>query len=137
MITSELDNVEFPRKITRCAKSRKLTRLERARRKKIKRRRILFFVFSFILIITTVFILKFSKKELALKSPQTALEYFMLDSLNPKLDRIDNSELIYSHENKSIYKVYGIDNKEAFKIYEIGLKKDSSNWSIDTLKTLN
>ncbi|WP_297634233.1 hypothetical protein [uncultured Clostridium sp.] len=115
----------------------KMTRREKSRRKKFERRRFIFFAISFLLIIASIFIFNFSKKRTALKAPDTALNYYMTNSFNSKLERIDSFELIYSHEGKSIYKVYGLDNSETFKIYEVSLVKGSSNWNIDNLKNLN
>lgn len=114
-----------------------ITRREKSRQKKIERRRFIFFAISFLLIIASIFIFNFTKKRAALKAPDTALNYYMTNSFNSKLDRIDSFELIYSHEGKSIYKVYGLDSSETFKIYEVSLIKGSSNWNIENLKNLN
>ncbi|MGL4851021.1 MAG: hypothetical protein ACRC28_19205 [Clostridium sp.] len=112
------------------------TRKEKARLKKAKRRRLLFLFFIIFLTASLFIVFNTLNKNNKLSSSKSALEHYLLDGAVPELSRIDNSELVFSQIDKSIYKVSGVDSSNTFNYLEVCLTKDDSTWKLEYLKNL-
>lgn len=118
------------------SKEIKLNRREKAKKKKLRRRKIFLLTLAITIALISLYFFNVYRIKQKLNFSDTALKYYMVDSNDSKLTRIDNSELIFSHEDKSIYNVFGINEDEEFKMFEVCLKKNNSKWNIDYLKDI-